>query len=46
MKISWTGYVLIALMLIICIKIYRSDFFNLKCVISDVDGKKYCVEKA
>jgi len=46
MKISWTGYVLIALMLIICIKIYReSDFFNLKCVISDVDGKKYCVRE-
>lgn len=46
MKITWTGYVLIALMLIICIKIYReSDFFNLKCVISDVDGKKYCVRE-
>ena len=30
--------------LFICLRIYEdSDVFNLKCVISDVDGNKYCV---
>ena len=24
---------------------YESDYFNLKCIISDVDGKKYCVRE-
>ncbi len=38
------GYVLIVLLLYICLKIYQeSDVFNLKCIISTVDGKKYCV---
>ena len=28
------------------LKIYsESDYFNLKCIISDVDGKKYCVRE-
>ena len=31
---------------ILCLKIYTdSDTFNLKCIISDVDGKKYCVRE-
>jgi len=38
------GYILIAFVILICLKIYQeSDSFNLKCVISDVDGNKYCV---
>jgi hypothetical protein len=46
MKINILGYVLIAFIIIICVKIYReSDTFNLKCIISDVDGNKYCVRE-
>ena len=40
------GYVLIGFILVICIKIYtESDTFNLKCIISDVDGNQYCVRE-
>lgn len=46
MKIGITGYLLIGILLVVCIKIYlESDYFNLKCIISDVDGKKYCVRE-
>jgi hypothetical protein len=46
MKINYCGYALIILLLYICIKIYQeSDTFNLKCIISGVDGKKYCVRE-
>jgi hypothetical protein len=39
-------YVLIALVLYICLKIYQeSSAFQLKCIVSDVDGKKYCVRE-
>lgn len=34
------------MVLIISFKMYRdSDTFNLKCIISDVDGNKYCVRE-
>ena len=37
-------YVIIGGILLICIKIYtESELFSLKCVISTVDGNKYCV---
>jgi len=37
-------YVIIGFVLYICLKIYReSDAYNLKCIISDVDGERYCV---
>jgi len=40
------GYILIAFVLIVCLKMYyESDAFNLKCIVSDVDGKKYCVRE-
>ena len=40
------GYILMAFVLIISIKMYReSDLFQLKCIISDVDGKQYCVRE-
>ena len=40
------GYILIVFIFIICIKIYyESDAFNLKCIISSVDGDKYCVRE-
>ena len=46
MKINIIGYALIALLIYICLKIYQeSDAFNLKCIISDIDGKKYCVRE-
>ena len=46
MTINILGIVLIVFTLIICIKIYMdSDDFLLKCIISDVDGKKYCVRE-
>jgi WLM domain len=37
-------YVIIGAILLICLKIYsESELFSLKCVISSVDGNKYCV---
>jgi len=46
MKINILGYITLFLLFICCIKIYReSDYFNLKCIISDVDGKHYCVRE-
>ena len=46
MKMNYLGYAFIALLLIVCIRIYQdSDTFNLRCIISDVDGKKYCVRE-
>lgn len=46
MDIDVVTYILIALIVIISIKIYvDSDAFQLKCIISDVDGNKYCVRE-
>ena len=46
MKMNYLGYAFIGLLLIIGIRIYQeSDTFNLKCIISDVDGNKYCVRE-
>jgi len=40
------GYVLIVFILFICYKLYKnSDIFQLKCIISTVDGDKYCVRE-
>ena len=39
-------YILIGFVLLICLKIYsESDAFNLKCIISSVDGERYCVRE-
>jgi hypothetical protein len=44
MKQNILGYVLLAFILLLCLKIYsESDAYNLKCIISSVDGNKYCV---
>jgi hypothetical protein len=41
---DFLGYVVLALVLLVCLKIYReSDAYNLKCIISSVDGNRYCV---
>ena len=46
MEINIVGYALILLILVISIRIYNdSDYLNLKCIISDVDGKRYCVRE-
>lgn len=40
------GYIIIILILFISYKIYRdSDIFQLKCIVSTVDGDKYCVRE-
>ena len=45
-KLNGFGYLLIGFVVIIALKIYsESDVFNLKCIISDVDGNKYCVRE-
>ena len=45
-NIGTFGYILIAFILVIMINIYwESDMFQLKCIISEVDGKKYCVRE-
>jgi len=39
--LSWT---LVIVAVILCIKLYKdSDAFILKCIISDINGNKYCV---
>ena len=46
MEINLVGYSLIALILVVCYRVYKeSDTFQLKCIISDVDGKQYCVRE-
>lgn len=45
-NINILGYILISVILLLCIKIYlESDTFNLRCIISEVDGNKYCVRE-
>jgi len=40
------GYIIMGFVLLMCLKIYQeSDTFNLRCIISDVDGNKYCVRE-
>lgn len=46
MRINIIRLLLVILIIIICIRIYNnSDYFNLKCIISDIDGNKYCVRE-
>ena len=44
--ISISGYVLVIFVVGVALKMYlESDAFNLKCIISNVDGNKYCVRE-
>jgi len=46
MKINILGYILILLIVMLCIKFYtESEMLNLKCIISGVDGNRYCVRE-
>ena len=39
-------YIIIIFVLLVCLKVYsESDAYNLKCIISDVDGERYCVRE-
>ena len=43
---QYTEYILILLIIMLIGKIYiSSDHYNLKCIISNVDGNKYCVRE-
>ena len=43
-KHSTFFYILIAVVLLLCLRIYyESDAYNLKCIIASKDGNKYCV---
>lgn len=45
-KLDILGYVLIVSILLLCIYIFFSnDHFQLKCIVSTVDGNKYCVRE-
>lgn len=45
-RIDILGYVLIIFIIIVCVYMYfDSDSFQLKCVVSTVDGNKYCVRE-
>ena len=45
-KLNCFGYLLIGFVIIMGLKIYsESDVFNLKCIISTVDGNTYCVRE-
>lgn len=46
LDINIFGYLMLLFVVAIGIKIYlESDAFNLKCIVSDVDGNKYCVRE-
>jgi hypothetical protein len=46
LKIDILGYALIAFIIIIGLYIYYdSDSFQLKCIVSTIDGNKYCVRE-
>ena len=46
MKDDVLGYIIIFFVLIISYKMYKeSDFFNLTCIVSTLDGEKYCVRE-
>ena len=40
------GWIMILFIVIILYKLYNdSDYFQLKCIVSTVDGDKYCVRE-
>ena len=46
MNLDVLSYLLIFFILFISYRIYKqSDFFQLKCIISDIDGERYCVRE-
>ena len=46
MQDQYIFYAMVGLVLFLCLKVYsESDDYNLKCIISSVDGNKYCVRE-
>jgi hypothetical protein len=46
MEMSVFGYLLLLIAVTVGFQLYKdSDFFQLTCIISDVDGKRYCVRE-
>ena len=44
MKEQVFGFILLGFIIIICAKMFLdSDLYNLSCIVSTVDGNKYCV---
>ncbi len=47
LDINVFGYIIMGFVLLMCLKIYQeSETFNLRCVVSEVDGNKYCVRES
>ncbi len=45
-RINMYGFIIILFIVLIALKMYTdSDDFNLRCIVSTVDGKKYCVRE-
>ena len=45
-KMNLSGIVLAVFVIGVALKMYlESDAFNLKCIVSNVDGNKYCVRE-
>ena len=45
-KLDILGYIVVAIIFAVCIYIYfQSSDFQLKCIVSTVDGNKYCVRE-
>lgn len=46
LHINMFGFIIILFVILIGLKMYsESDVFNLRCIISTIDGKKYCVRE-
>jgi len=46
MRVNMFGFIIILFIILIALKMYYdSDVFNLRCIVSTVDGKKYCVRE-
>lgn len=46
LETNFLAYILIFLVMVLSYKIYKeSDMFQLKCIVSDVDGNRYCVRE-
>ena len=44
--INMYGFIIILFIVLIALKMYcESDEFNLRCIVSTIDGKKYCVRE-
>jgi len=46
LKINMFGFIIVLFIMLIALKLYyESDVFNLRCIVSTADGKKYCVRE-